>query len=283
MSENQLEIEGTDQTERKTPSDDPYEKLRRDYAAEKAARESAEREAREARTQADRLQGEQTQNHKAVIEHALMSTKADLDGAKRAYAIAAANGDWEAAAEAQAAMVEANGRVQQLTAGAIELDRQAQAPKPQQQTPTVEDRLKAFSPKAQRWLKDHPDVLEDPKRWRIAAAQHQIATEQHGMKPESDEYFQFIEDAMGYGERDETEERPRRKAPQVSAPPSRSGSGGGQNLKTVKLSAAERDHAASLGMTDEAYGKAKLAIKAGKAGNLRYSSDLRGGNSSYDS
>jgi hypothetical protein len=264
--------------------EDPYDKLRKDYAAEKAARERAEREAHEVRVQNSQLQGEQLQNHKTVINHALMSAKAELDNAKRVYAVAMAEQDYETAANAQADIAAAISEAQRLQAGAIELEQRKppQVPAAPAKTPTIEDKLQAFSQKTQRWLRDHPEILTDPNKWRIAASHHQIATTQHGMDPESDEYFSFIEDSMGYGDRD-IETKPTRRA-QVSAPPSRSGGTGRDTggSRTVKLSASERDHAAAMGMSDEDYGKAKLKIRNGQAGKLRYSSELRGGNSQYD-
>jgi hypothetical protein len=264
--------------------EDPYAKLQRDYMAEKKAREDAEATARNERAQREHLQTEHTQGNKALIEHALMSANAEIDLAKRTYAAAMVNQDWEAAAEAQKSIAEATFKQKQLEAGAAELERQQKQP-PRQQTqqePSFEQKLTAFSPKTQRWLREHREVLDDPRKWSLAANYHNIATQQHGLDPESDDYFAFIEDSMGYGQETAPRQRETTRQRPQAAPPSRQGNPRqAPTRQSVKLSPSEREHAASMGMTEEDYAAGKLAIMNGKS-NLRYSSDLKGGNSGYD-
>lgn len=271
-----------------------YEHQRRLAAAEREARQRAEQFAREQAQSVQHAQVDVQSSHLRVIQNAIDTTEAATAAAKRDYADAMAAGDWNAAAEAQAAIAQAAAQLLQLQNGKARLEETLQplsegkieAPKipdftPQLPQDPVEMYAERLTPKSAAWLRAHPQAVEKVNKLTRA---HQDAVED-GIVPESPEYFEFIESRLGISgsqadpEPEMTRESPRQaSAPKkqlASAPVSNSGAGisarGGSNGNTMVLSPAEVEMAIlsepelPRDRAIEAYARSKAAlIKAGK-------------------
>lgn len=255
--------------------DDEQALARREYEEQKIEKEAANRRAQQAEDQARRLAEQNYHFARSKVEaenlaanHALAAVQAELDTAKRVYAEAMANQDYATAAEAQGYMNSVGYRMQKID----EIRQQTEAARnipyapPQIGDPT-ENLLRSVPPKTADWLRKHPEVMSDPEKKRLAITYHNLAVHQHGLNDTSDEYFQFIEDGMGYSKRDDAGERepPRKYAP--AAPVSRRG---GSGRTEVTLTREEREYADTLGMTAKEYAENKRAISEGRAGKLRF-------------
>jgi hypothetical protein len=120
--------------------------------------------------------------------------------------------------------------------------------------------------------------VTDKRLYQKMVGAHNIAVAD-GYTPDTDDYFGFIEQQMGFrrssGRSTEVEvDEPmsaasapaqRRGAP-PAAPSSRAAGSAGSRQNVVRLSSEEREMASILGMTPEDYAKNKLALK--KEGKL---------------
>lgn len=201
-------------------------------------------------------------SHKALIEHAILTAKGELNAAKSAFKDAMASGDYDAAGEAQAAIAAAQLDTRQYELAKDEFDRQAEATKaqPQRRAPAnreeeIESYMNQFTPVTKAWATKHKDDLfKSPARTNEAVALHHAAVNR-GIAPDTPEYFSYLERGLGIEsakakpQRTQQEKRP----PMASAPVSRGGAGGGR--VEVQLTAAQRDMAARMGMTSQKYAK----------------------------
>jgi hypothetical protein len=98
---------------------------------------------------------------------------------------------------------------------------------------------------------------------------HESAVD-HGYAPDSDAYFQFVENRMGISEsRQQTAPAPmQRKASPPAAPVSRSGNGTGSRPNVVRLSSEQQEMAKNLGMTNAEYAAQVVALR--KEGKLTH-------------
>lgn len=271
-----------------------YEHQRRVAEAEREARRRAENFAREQAQNAQYAQTNVQASNLRVIQNAIDATEAATASAKRDYADAMAAGDWNAAAEAQAAIAQAAAQLLQLQNGKARLEETLQplsegkieAPPipdftPQLPQDPVESYAERLTPKSAAWLRAHPQVVQ--KVGKLTRA-HQDAVED-GIVPESPEYFEFIENRLGIsGQQPEISEEPAResvrqpaptKKQMASAPVTNSGSPvsgrNGANGNTMTLSAAEVEMAILNEPTlprdkaIEVYARSKMElIRAGK-------------------
>jgi phage I-like protein len=103
---------------------------------------------------------------------------------------------------------------------------------------------------------------------------HNIAMDD-GLEPDSDEYFEFIEQRLGYRKRDDLQNlqsmssastaTQRRSAP-PAAPSSRSANSGTSSGNVVRLTAEQKEMAQMMGLKPEEYAKNMLDLK--KEGKL---------------
>jgi hypothetical protein len=98
---------------------------------------------------------------------------------------------------------------------------------------------------------------------------HESAVD-HGYAPDSDAYFQFVENRMGISEsRQQPASAPvQRKASPPAAPVSRSGNGTGSRPNVVRLSSEQQEMAKNLGMTNAEYAAQVVALR--KEGKLTH-------------
>jgi len=257
------------------PADDAYKVLERNFEALKAA--DAEKTSRLAALEDERkLTAEDTRaTQRALLGSGLDGAKNDLNNAKVAYAAAMAKGDYDAASEAQVSMVSAVQDAREFEQAIGEFDR-APAPTTRRQEKTettpaqvpfneaVDKFISTLTPETQAFAKKYRgDIFkEGAPRLDEVMAIHQLAVTRR-IKPDTPEYFKFIEKQMDLKEPTAQPAADNRSAPR-SSPPARTrrppmaaapvNGGNAPAVSQVALSRAELNMAKRLGMTPERYG-----------------------------
>jgi hypothetical protein len=261
--------------------DDAISELKKRLKDAEDARLAAERKAREAENKAAKAQNEAEESNKFLVTGAIETLKRDASILKANYKAALASGNYEEAAEIQEKMNLNSNRLQKLEEGKIELEKRPKVevkPEPKGGD-VVEEFASRLSPMSAQWIRNHPECVTDYSKNQIMIGAHTMALGKN-IKADTPEYFEFIENALGYAGESrsapETTSEPLQKstggrqaapaAAPAAAPVSRAASTNGTNRpNVVRLSEAERDIADSLGMTYQEYAKNKLALqKAGK-------------------
>lgn len=148
------------------------------------------------------------------------------------------------------------------------------------QSDPLEDAIKDMTAPSKAWLRQHPECVTNPKMNAKVLLGHHEALDQ-GIKPDTAEYFSFIESHMGYRAKSQraddsdgrqansADARPRHSENNHSAPVSRDGNGssGSQNGSRVRLSRDEVEMAESLDMTPAQY--AAWKVKADRDNRYR--------------
>lgn len=252
------------------------EKLKR----EKKKSEKSERERQRAEQIAQQAMAEAGENRRHVMIAALNQVKMDTDRLMNEYAEAMSINNFDEAAKIQAQMSQNAVRSAQFEA---EIDNMRRQEGPAQSGSQIDQIIKAVSPESARWLKENREHLDNDRAIRRMFRAHEDAVDD-GLKPDSDEYFEFIEKRLGLtGEREEA--APRRNtreeynedepmsaaakpAPRSSPPPAAPVERYGSRPNVVRLSRAEAETAKMLGMTEKEYATHKLALqKEGKLAN----------------
>ena len=246
---------------------DPTEALRRQLEAHKAEteahRQRAEAEARRAQDyQAQLTQRTEFSEHKASLSKAYTEDEGKLAAAKRSYAQALKDGDYDSAAEHQAGISQSVALMTQYSSAYQNLEAQEKAPPPRREETREADpfeaRLKGMEPRVASWARSHKDDLFDPAMAEEAIEAATMA-ERMGMIPGSKRYIAYLDEAMGYSTSDDNDPPARqdpapKPAPSRRAPAAPSGkSAGTSGRQKVYLTEADRASARTLGMTDEEY------------------------------
>lgn len=252
------------------------EKLKR----EKKKTERSERERERAEQIAQQAMAEAGENRKHVMMAALNQVKMDTDRLMNEYAEAMSINNFDEAAKIQAQMSQNAVRAAQFEA---EIDNMKRQEAPPQVGSQLDQIIKAVSPESARWLKENREHLDSDKAIRRMFRAHEDAVDD-GIKPDSDEYFEFIEKRLGITE-DREEQAPKKKVreetsddepmsaaakptPRSSPPPAAPVERYGNRPNVVRLTRAEADTAKMLGMTEKEYAMHKLALqKEGKLAN----------------
>lgn len=183
--------------------------------AEATAREEAARaqaEAAQRATEAVRFRSEAERSQYYGLERAIEGASARMAQLKADLAAAWNAGDVAKAADAQVEIGALSARMSQMEDGREQmkarLQQTAQQPQPQAQpqiTDPVERLARGLSPRSASWVRLHPDAAQDiPKLQAVAQyAQHKM-----GLEPDSDAFFQYVEEELGY-----------RKSPRQSSQP----------------------------------------------------------------
>jgi hypothetical protein len=238
---------------------------RRAAAAETRARRSDD-DARAAREAAAAATTETVETRKTAIETALAAAKTQMDALEAEYGSAFEAGDGKKMAASQRRMSELGGEIAQLNSGraAIAADtgadrgRRVVQEEPPRRRPTTEqeqfdDAIKGYSPRTQRWLRDHPEVVTSVTRRNEALNAHNAALAQN-YEAESDEYFAYLDRQMKFtragrgsaeaeairmdNERGDDRDGNGRGEPMRSAP-ARGSSGGSGTSRDVHLTEGE--------------------------------------------
>jgi len=251
--------------------DDGIESLKKRLEQETSARLEAERRAREAQVAAYNAKNEVQDTNITLINQAMDNLKQSNEVLKSNLAVAMQSGDYERAAEIQTSLSENSAKLLQLDQGKTALETQKKQPQPvPQHSDPVEALASQLTPRSAEWVRRNPDFARDPVKYQKMIAAHNIAVAD-GFRADTDDYFNEIEGILKIrrAEPEKTQEDPTsqaakptqtRSSPPV-APVSRSGTPTGTRPNVVRLTAAEREIAQMMGMTDSEYAKNKLALQ----------------------
>ena len=259
-------------------AEDGIRELRRRLEAEHQGRLEAEHYAKYAREQASRAYEEVGETQFHLVSNALDTVKRDGDILKSHLRDAMNIGDHDRAAEIQEAMSTNAIRLNQLEAGKRDMETRPRQPAfnpppPPPPQPAYQDPLEqiagAVSPRSASWIRANKENLGSERALREMFRAHESAVD-HGYAPDSDAYFQFVENRMGISEsRQQPASAPvQRKAAPPAAPVSRSGNGTGSRPNVVRLSSEQQEMAKNLGMTNAEYAAQVVALR--KEGKLTH-------------
>ena len=232
--------------------------LKFEYHEERRAKEEAARLQEEALKYAQQVQQENQRLIKTLedgegvlVNQAKGRVAAELDKAKAAYKAAYETGDPDA-------LIEAQEKLTMLQNEKVRYEnyrpqpRQQQAPQPQYQQPTPQPNRP--SDRALKWAQRNDWFEKDSEMTGYAYGLHEKLVKS-GVAPDTEEYYNKIDDAMRRVFPDEfddgpfEEPAPQRQAGNVVAPAARSG----KKPRKVQLTSTQVSLAKRLGLTNEQY------------------------------
>lgn len=225
------------------------------YHEERRAKEAALREREEAVRLAQnlieenkKLQSSQGQTQQVLLEQAKRVVENELAEAKRIYREAYEAGDAERVVEAQEALTAAKikaDKVNNFKPAPLQQEKPAVQPAPQPETVTPK-----VDPKASAWQDANPWFGTDDEMTALALTVHRKLVES-GVSPNSDEYYDRINNRMRQVFPDAfPSEKPVKKS-SVVAPATRSTA-----PKKIVLTKSQVNIAKRLGLTNEQYARA---------------------------
>jgi hypothetical protein len=226
-----------------------------------------------------------TQSNVSMVDQAIEAAKRDSEQARAYFQGALDRGDHKGAADAQILISDARAnllRLMEMREGVVAEAQQTQQPQPQpRQQPQPQRQQYADPsqlmqanvhnlsthldrtgfPKSAAWIRSHPEMVKDQTAINAVDGAHGFAVNTLKLIPETDAYFDKIEELLGVGEAPQmTQTRQGQRVLNQSrmAAPARAEA---PNLRTgrprgtpVALTARQREHARDvLGMTDEEY------------------------------
>ena len=257
--------------------DEGISELKKSLEREKQARLDAERRAHEASQKAHKATADKTDSEYQLVVNAIETVKSRNEQLKTAYADAMNAGDYNRAAEVQSALAENANQLSELKRGekAMKEQRESAAQNVQPVSPPqgdlVEQLAANVTPRSAEWLRSSKEHLRGEREIRKMFRAHEDALDD-GIAPDTDEYFEFIENRLGIRKNAEEESpvsvaaapTPRKSVSPPPAPVSR----GGQRPNVMRLTALEVETASSLGMTPEEYARNKALLqKEGRYGH----------------
>jgi len=269
--EPEIEVAAAEETKDDTgvAPEEGIEELRKKLEEERLARQEAEKRAREAQTAATKAANETGEHRISLVSSALDNLKREQDYLKANIKELMVVGDYDRAVEMQEAFQLNINKMVQLQNGLDEMKREPvkQVEQPQHDGPTVDDLIQRVTPRSAQWLERNRSHIQDSRTIRIMARAHEDAID-HGIIPESDAYFGFLENRLGLNKAQPRQEpryeeqepvmsaasapTQRRSAP-AAAPVSRSGSVGSSNSRTIRLTAEQVEAAKISGLTPKEY------------------------------
>jgi hypothetical protein len=249
------------------------EKLQKKLKKEESLRKKAEKEAYEASLRANQASSDVENSNLTLVTTAIDTVKRDQEILKSNLRDSMSVGDYDKAAEIQEVMSMNSVKLLQLEQGFHEMKSR---PKPEQPTPPqhsgdmIDDIASRVTPLSAKWIKQNRDHLEDPRAIRMMGRAHEDAVDM-GIRPESDEYFRFVENRLGIGREEPRQQQEpaydndspfseaassstRRQSP-PAAPVSRTGSAPGTRPNVVRLTPAQAEAAKISGLSEVEYYK----------------------------
>jgi len=276
---------------------DPFEVLKRQFDEREAELRRERQQRAQAEQHAQRLSNDALAHEKGykeaagvALDNAIELAKSNIASAEMAMKAALQGNDVDALIRAQTALTESISRKSQLELSKQQFENAPSQVQTYQPSDPIEQQISQFSPRSQEWLRRHrDDIFSDRERQIDAQAAHRLAI-RRGLVPDSDEYFNAIDEQMGYTDHMTATSKPpaqRVNAPApatAAAPPSRSSFGQSpRNPNRIALTKQQRETALQLySDRPEAealalYAKGILDINQGKT-NLLWSKDkYRGG------
>jgi len=261
-----------------TPEDGIAE-LKERLETEKRLRLEAEARAHQAQNTATKAAAEVQDSNLHLINSAIDKIKRESEYMKAHFKQAMTAGDYDAAAQVQENMSLNAAKLLQLQNGKSSLEERLKNPPPvaPQTNDPVERVASQLSPRSAAWVRAHPQCVTDQRLYQKMVGAHNIAMAD-GYQVDSDDYFGFIEQQMGFRKApppvDDGEDvalsvaaAPTQKRTSLpAAPTTRTASGTPSKSQVVRLSAEMRDMASMMGMTPEDYAKNMVALR--KEGKL---------------
>jgi len=255
--------------------EDGLEEFKKKFEQERNARIEAEKRAQKAALEAHNAKSEVHDTNLQLVSNAIDTINQNNEILKSHYSAAMSAGDYDRAADIQNSMSSNNAKLVSLEQGKTALENAPKAPPPKPPRPSdpVEALASQLSPRSAQWLRAHPEFARDQRLFQKMVAAHNLVSAD-GIAPDTDEYFENVESVLNIRKRevqgqddammDAAKVTQRRSAP-PAAPVSRSGTGTGSRPNVVRLTAAEREMAQNMKMTEQEYAKAKLSLqKEGK-------------------
>lgn len=261
--------------DKKSLSDDhakALEELKQQLEAEKRMRQMAQEEAQNAARKAESVYNELDQNNIQLVKTAIDKLQNDQILLAAQLKEALNNDDPVVYARLQNEIAKSSLQIAQMESGLQELERkrtQQQTQQPLSHERFIDDLISNVSRSSQKsanWLRNNKHHLVSDREVRKMYRAHEDAIDD-GIQVDSDAYFSFIEKRLGISNetvRDaQSSTLVEKDEPPIVAPVSR----GSQSKNTIRLSKAEVEIAADLGLTPQEYAlnKQKL-LKEGKLG-----------------
>jgi hypothetical protein len=258
-------------SEEKAPKDpeEALKKLQKKLDQQKKLADEAQERARLLEQQAAQAINKASESDFHLVSSAIDRLNMDQDMLKAQLRDSMAIGDFDKAAEIQAAMVSNTTNLKQLERGLEEMKNTPRQPiQPVQRNQiSVDDLIDKVTPRSAEWLRKNKEALPDERSIRIMGRAHEDAIDM-GIIPESDDYFQFVESRLGIGNRksedqgydamsDAAKVTKNRQSP-PAAPVSRSPADSPSRPGVVRLTAAEVEAAKISGISPQEYYKLKM-------------------------
>jgi hypothetical protein len=262
--------EGEVQKKEEPNVQEALETLQKKLKKAEKLREKAEQEAYEASRRAQQATTEVESNHITLVSTAIDTVKRDQEILKANLRDSLSIGDYDRAAQINDAMSMNSAKLLQLEQGFTEMKSRPRQEEPVRHSDPIDDLASRVTPLSAKWLKQNRDHLDDPRAIRMMGRAHEDAVDM-GIRPESDEYFRFVEDRLGIGREQPRQQQrqeqsyesdspfseaasssSRRQSP-PAAPVSRSGSAPGTRPNVVRLTPAEVEAAKISGITPQEY------------------------------
>lgn len=218
-----------------------------------------------------------------AVNNAIAAATSELASAKSDLKTAGDSGDWSAIADAQERIAEAKTRVVQLGDSKAYLTERAERAKaaPPQPQPQFGDPVENYivnipaSPKQKDWLRNHREVLTDGLLFQQLTYLNAKAIKD-GKMVDSPEYYQFIEQEMGFRKPEppkapeDMDEEPAAPPQIVSAPVSREAPSAetGRPATRITLTALQREAARDSGVDEVTYARNLLELERRKKNGM---------------
>jgi hypothetical protein len=202
-------LEAFDGEEKAQDPEKALKKLQKKLEKERKAREEAERNAREAIEKARQASVEAQDSRIHLVSGAIETLRRDDEILTAHLKQAMEIGDFDRAAEIQKTLAVNANKMVELERGYNDLKNSPPPPPVQQQDPSapnIDDIIQRVTPRSAEWLRENRKHLPDSRSIRIMARAHDDAID-HGIIPESDQYFRFVEDRLGIGKKKDSYER----------------------------------------------------------------------------
>ena len=254
--------------------------LRRKLDVEREARVNAENAAIQNARLAQRSATEVDNTNLQLVSNAIDTVRRENEILKANYRSALSENNYDVAAEAQERMSTNAAKLLQLENGKAAMEAEPRQRQPVHEVQRTVDPVEAFAsqltPRSASWVRRNPQFVTDPRLNQKMIAAHNLAMAD-GHEADSDSYFLSVEDILKVNRRQETSQNEesalstasspaQRRASPPAAPVSRSGTANGTRSNQQTLSAAEREMAEMMQMSEEDYAKNKNELR--KSGRM---------------
>jgi hypothetical protein len=259
-----------------TPGDDPTVELRRQLDMQRGQTERAERAARDAMARAAQAETRAGQASVHMVGSAIEAATRASDQARAQFQACLDAGDHRGAADAQIALSDARANLLRLQEQKAIIEEDAKRPPPQPQLPPAAPQFDSVAAmqniiteltrtgfqRSAQWIRNHPEMVSTREAINRIDGAHGYAVNNLKLVPDTDAYFDKMEEMLGMREPPRSnyrqpEARPSNPNARPSAPANPgapSYRSGESRSQSVHLTPEMREHAHNvLGMTDEEY------------------------------